>query len=297
MNKQELEKHRKAAKTLKKAKKAAKDNIKAGDKLIDIANLIEGKIKENGAEPAFPVNLSLNEVAAHYTPKKNDEKKVKEDDILTIDIGVHIDGYIADSAITLDFGDNEELVKTPKKALEKAIEKINKKGKETTIKEIGSTIEYEIKKRGYKPVANLTGHGLKKYKTHTDPTIPNVKTPNSNKLKNNQVIAIEPFATDGSGRVKETSDPQIFNLKKLKKLKIRDRNARKLLKQIKEKYKTLPFAKRWLKNFKRLDYSLKKLKQNNLIKSYSPLKDLESGNVSQYEDTLIIKENSCEKIT
>lgn len=297
MNQKELEKHREAGKILKEVKNESKDFIETKSKLSEIANFIEDSITKKGAKPAFPINLSLNETAAHYTPSEDDKKTIEKNDILTVDIGVHVDGYIADSAFTLDFGNNSKLLEAPKKAVEEAIKKIKKKGAGTKITEISSTIEYEIKKRGYKPVANLTGHGLQRYKTHSEPSIPNVKSPNSGKLKKNQVVAIEPFATNGSGRVKEGGNPQIFSLKKMKRLKIRDRNARKIIKKVKEKYKTLPFAKRWLTEFNRIDFTLKNLKQKNLIKSYSPLKDRENGLVSQFEDTVIVDEDSCKKIT
>ncbi|PTD93401.1 type II methionyl aminopeptidase [archaeon SCG-AAA382B04] len=297
MKQKEIEKYKQAGKILREVRKESKDYIEEGQKLIEIAKFIEDKIKQGGAKPAFPVNISLNEIAAHYTPKKDDQTKVEKDDILTIDMGVHIDGYIADSAYTLDFGDNKELIQASKKAVEKAIQKVEEKGAGISITEISQTIEYQIKKRGFNPIANLTGHGLKKYETHSEPSIPNVKTPNSEKLHENQIVAIEPFATDGSGRVKEGSNPQIFSLKQTKQRGVRDRNARKILKKIKKEYKTLPFAKRWLTQFKKLNFSLKKLQQKNILRSYSPLKDRENGLVSQAEETIIVKENSCEKTT
>lgn len=297
MKQERLNKYKKAGKILKEVKKESKNQIEPGDKLSKIAKNIETGIKKRGGKSAFPVNLSLNEIAAHYTPKIEDDTKVEKGDILTIDIGVHINGYIADSAYTLDLGNHKELTETPKKALEKAIKKIKQKGSGTQISEISSKIEYEIKKRGFKPITNLTGHGLKKYKTHTEPTIPNITSPNTGKLQKDQVIAIEPFATAGSGRVKDTSDPQIFNLKKMSGLKIRNKNARKILKEVKENYKTLPFAKRWLNKFNKLDFALKKLKQKNLIQSYSPLKERQNELVSQHEHTLIIKEESAQVIT
>ncbi|OUJ18959.1 Methionine aminopeptidase Map [Methanonatronarchaeum thermophilum] len=290
-------KTREAGKILREVKKEIKPTIKINSPVIEIAETIENKIKDKGGKPAFPCNISINNLAAHYTPTYQDQTKIQKGDLVKIDIGVHINGYIADSAFTLDFGDNEKIVKATEQALQKAIE-IADNGAGTPINEISSAIEYEIKKQDLQPVVNLTGHGLNQWNTHVNPSIPNVKTNNNHKLKEGQVIAIEPFATNGSGRVRERGSSEIYSLKN-KKTKTRNRRARKLLKTIKKQYKTLPFAKRWLQNqnHKKLDYTLKKLTQKGALRSYAPLYDKENSKVSQAEHTLIIHKNKAEKIT
>ncbi|WGI17296.1 type II methionyl aminopeptidase [Methanonatronarchaeum sp. AMET-Sl] len=292
-----LKKTRKAGKILREVKKEIKPKIKIDTPVIEIAEQIENQIKQKGGKPAFPCNISINNLAAHYTPTKNDQTKIQKGDLVKIDIGVHIDGYIADSAFTIDQGNNQKLVEATEKALQKAIETANN-GAGTPIKEISSAIEYEIKKRDLQPVVNLTGHGLNQWNTHVNPSIPNIKTNNNHKLKEGQVIAIEPFATNGSGRVKEKGKPEIYSLKN-QKTKTRNRKARKLLKTIKKQYKTLPFAKRWLQNkkHKKLDYTLKKLTQQGALRSYAPLYDKQNSKVSQAEHTIIIHKNKAEKIT
>ncbi|UOY10635.1 type II methionyl aminopeptidase [Methanonatronarchaeum sp. AMET6-2] len=292
-----LEKTRQAGEILREIKKEVKPDIQVGTSLLEIAEKIEEKTRKKGGQPAFPTNISINNLAAHYTPTNNDQTQIQKGDIVKIDIGVHIDGQIADSAFTLDFGENDKLIEAAEKALEKAI-KTAENGAGTPINEISSAIEYEIKKRDLQPVVNLTGHGLDQYQTHVDPSIPNIKTNNNNKLKEGQVIAIEPFATNGSGRVTEKGNPEIYSLTD-PKTKTRNREARKLIKTIKNQYKTLPFAKRWInqKQHPKLKYTLKKLTQKGALRGYAPLYDNENTKVSQAEHTLIIHENEAEKIT
>ncbi|OKY77115.1 MAG: Methionine aminopeptidase Map [Candidatus Methanohalarchaeum thermophilum] len=290
------DKYRKAGKILREVKKDTREEIEPGKNLFQLAEYVENRIREKGGKPAFPCNISLNEIAAHYTPKQDDENDIPEDALVTIDIGVHIDGYIADSAFTVGTEKDQDLIKATKSALEKAIKLVKEQGAGISVKKISETIEKEIHEHGYKPVANLTGHGLNRWKTHVDPTIPNISSPTKAKLDKGQVIAIEPFASAGSGRVNESGSPEIYSLAK-QKANVRDRRSRKLLEHIKQNYKTLPFAKRWLSDFKRLDYSLKQLRKKNLLNTYSPLKDRSNGRVSQKEHTMIIKEKTCEVIT
>ncbi|MDO8647504.1 MAG: M24 family metallopeptidase, partial [Candidatus Diapherotrites archaeon] len=171
MKKQEFECYIKAGKIATKVKANARKHAKVGMKLLDLAECIEKEIIEEGGKPAFPVNLSANNVAAHYTPKINDELEIQENDVLKIDIGVHVEGFIADCACTVDFsGKNQKLVEASEKALENALTLV-KPGLE--IGKIGEEIEKTIKSFGFNPVYNLSGHGLAKYETHAFPTIPN----------------------------------------------------------------------------------------------------------------------------
>jgi methionyl aminopeptidase len=288
-----LDKYRSAGRILAEVREEAKEKIKEGVLLLEVAEFVENSIREKGGEPAFPCNISRNEEAAHATPPI-DDKTVFGKDIVKLDIGTHIDGYIGDSAVTVDLsGNNEGLVKASEAALNEAI-KIIRDGVSTV--EIGEVIEKTIREQGYKPVVNLTGHGLMKYNSHAPPTIPNVKYEHGVILRENDVVAIEPFATDaqGAGKVVESGNAEIYSLIKAKPVRLKE--AKKLVEEIK-KYQGLPFAKRWLPR-ERLDLALRTLENTKgVLRDYPVLREEEKGLVSQAEHTIIVKENGCEVTT
>jgi methionyl aminopeptidase len=263
--------------------------IKPGVKLIDIAEFVENKIRELGGEPAFPCNISLNSDAAHFTPKRGDKRVLNDGDVVKLDIGAHIDGIIADTAITFDLGDHRDMVIAVEKALESAIGEVYA-GADTS--DIGKAIEREIREMGYKPVVNLTGHGLMPYLAHSPPTIFNYGTDRGVRLEEGMVIAIEPFATDGAGKVGERGETEIYSVVSLKP--VRMKMAREILKEV-EKYKTLPFAKRWLK--KAPDIIMNKLVREGILRSYPVLAEVERGIVTQAEHTVIVESDGARIVT
>ena len=281
-----LEKYREAGRILTEVKDNAVKRVKVGASLLELAEHIESSIKDKGAGVAFPTNISINEEAAHATPSTND-KRVFGRDLVKLDIGAHIDGYIADTAVTIDLGSNQQIVKASQTALDAAIE-IVKAGINTS--ELSEIIEKTITSFGFNPVVNLTGHGLEQYVQHAPPSILNKRTETGVNLKEGQVIAIEPFTSNGTGRVYEAGHAEIFSLLDLKP--IRSSDARTVLREI-ETFKKLPFAKRWLKG--RVDMSLRQLEAAGIIRSYPVLKD--HGLVSQSEDTVIVTVDGCEVIT
>jgi methionyl aminopeptidase len=288
-----LDKYRGAGRILAEVREEAIERIKEGVSLLEVAEFVENSIREKGGEPAFPCNISRNEEAAHATPSI-DDKAVFGKDIVKLDIGTHIDGYIGDSAVTVDLsGNNDGLVKASEAALNEAI-KIIRDGVSTV--EIGEVIENTIREQGYKPVVNLTGHGLMRYNSHAPPTIPNVKYEHGVILRENDVVAIEPFATDaqGAGKVVESGNAEIYSLIKAKPVRLRE--AKKLLEEIK-KYQGLPFAKRWLPR-ERLDLALRMLENTKgVLRDYPVLREEEKGLISQAEHTIIVKEDGCEVTT
>ncbi|MDD5163863.1 MAG: type II methionyl aminopeptidase, partial [Candidatus ainarchaeum sp.] len=189
------EKYIKAGKILLKAKENALKRIKPGQKLLEIAEKIEADIVEMGGLPAFPVNLSINETAAHFTPAFNDELVLNEKGLLKVDLGAHIDGFIADAAFSINpSNDFAKLIEASEKALENALASV-KQG--ATIGKIGEEIEKTIKSYGFNPVQNLTGHELGEYQQHAGISIPNIGRNDERKLEAGHAYAIEPFATDG----------------------------------------------------------------------------------------------------
>lgn len=286
-----IENYLKAGQILSQVRSEAKDKIQIGVSLLEIAEFVENRALELGADgSAFPCNISRNDEAAHATPLIGDEDVFGED-IVKLDLGVHVNGYIADSAVTVDLSGNyTDLVKASEAALYAAID-IVASGVNTC--ELGAVIEDTINSYGFKPVGNLTGHGLAQYLPHFHPSIPNRKVSAGALLHTGDVIAIEPFATDGVGKVADGSLTEIFQLVNVKP--VRMPAARQLLKEI-EIYSTLPFAKRWLRSDK-LDFALMQLQRSGIIHSYPVLKEISGGMVSQAEHTVIVTDDGCEVTT
>ena len=285
-----LEKYRQAGRILKEVREAAAGRVQKGAKLLDVADAIEADIVARGGKPAFPVNISLDAEAAHDTPEPGD-LRVFADDIVKLDIGVHIDGYIADTAVTVDLSGNPDLVKASETALEEAI-KVVRAGASTA--DIGAAIEAAIDGFGFRPIYNLTGHGLEQFVQHAPPSIPNRKIGQGITLQAGQVIAIEPFATDGVGIVVEGHYAEIFGLTALKPVRLPW--ERDMLKAI-QAFDGLPFARRWLADLKRSEKTLDALLRAGIIHAYPVLIEQAGGMVSQAEHTLIVTEDGCEVTT
>ncbi len=286
MDNETLEKLIKAGEILKTATKEAAEKIAPGVKILEVAEFVERRIVELGAKPAFPANISINSDAAHFTPKRGDERTFKKGDVVKLDVGAHIDGYIADMAVTVDLGNNRELVRAAKDALHAAMD-IVKAG--VSISDLGRAIEDTIKEYGFRPIVNLTGHGLQPYMTHAPPSIFNYATERGAKLEEGMVIAIEPFATNGVGKVGERGECEIYSLKNPKP--VRMKLAREIVKEVQEKYLTLPFAKRWLS--KAPDIILSRLAREGVLRAYPVLTEVSGGLVSQWEHTLIVEEGGA----
>ena len=258
--------------------------IKKGNSLLETTELIEKKIYELGAKPAFPVQISCNEIAAHFCVE-DDDKTIFDEQVVSLDLGVHVDGAIGDNAYTIDLsGRYNDLVKAAQKALEEALKIINV-GVE--LREIGKVINDTIKSYGYAPVRNLSGHGLDLYNIHSKPTIPNIDNGDKTTLKKDMVFAVEPFATTGSGVVHESGLPTVFMLEHKKP--VRSPITREILKEI-ETYERLPFAKRWLtKKFgAKANFALRELTQLGIIHQFPPLVEVNKGVVTQAEHSVLI---------
>lgn len=275
----------KAGEITAKAREYGKELVKPGASLLEVTEKIEKKIAELGGKCAFPVQLSINEVAAHYNAFVNDETKFKEGDLIKLDLGVHINGAIGDTAVTIDLGDNTKLVNASKDALKAALDMIKPGVK---IREIGKVIEETITKAGFKPIRNLGGHGLSLFQTHDPPFIPNFDNGDETELKKGDIIAIEPFATDGVGLVDEGKLSEIYVLENAKP--VRDMTSRKLLIFIGEEYKSLPFCKRWLLKQRGVNFALPNLIRNDVLHHYNHLVEKGKGLVSQHEHTVIVGE-------
>lgn len=289
-----LGEYRKAGKIAAEVREWSKKLIKPGAKAFDVAETIEEKITEKGAGLAFPCNVSLNDVAAHYTPFVKDDLTFKETDLVTIDLGAHMDGYISDTAYTIDLsGENGKLIEASDAALEAAISTVRAG---VSVSDIGEAVEGAIRARGFRPIENLTGHQLLQYELHGPMAIPNIKVPFDKKLEEGQVFAIEPFATNGRGRVIEGNRTEIYSF--LRPMPTRLAEGKKIL-QFAEERQGLPFCERWFKDMNqfKLKMAMRELTQRGALHGYAVLHEAEKGLVSQTEHTVIVEKGGCSVTT
>jgi methionyl aminopeptidase len=279
------EKILKAGKISSQVKIYARTIVKKGIPLLEIAEKIEAKIFEFGGKPAFPVNLSINEVAAHYTPGHDD--KTAANGLLKVDFGVNVDGWVADNAFSVDLDENKEnkkLIAVSEAALLKASSEIKLN---VSANKIGSVISKTIEEGGFSPIINLSGHSMEQYSLHAGITIPNIDDGKTIKLEEG-LYAIEPFATPGSGKVRDGKPSGIYELTSEKSP--RSSLAREILEFIKKEYNTLPFCSRWI--FKKFEarglFALKELEANGNLHHFSQLVEVSDSKVSQAEQTIFI---------
>jgi methionyl aminopeptidase len=262
-----------------------KSMIRKNAKMIDVCDRVEEKIIELGGRPAFPVQISMDHVAAHYCPSPNDDI-IFQEQLCCLDVGVEVNGAIGDNACTVDLsGKYSDLVKASEEALQAATEVLEVG---VTLGKIGRSIQDAITSRGFAPIRNLSGHGLGIYGIHTSPSIPNYDTGDNTKLLKGMTIAIEPFATDGKGMIHETNNAEVFMLEHKKP--VRNPITRQVLSEI-DKFKGLPFTTRWLtKKFPefKVNYALNELAKAGSIHMFPPLTEVTKGMVSQAENSFLI---------
>jgi len=254
--------------------------------LVSIAKKVEAKIIQLGGKPAFPTSIAKNEMAAHFCPL-DEVEMVEQGDLIKLDIGVHINGFIADTACTVEVGTDNyvELMRASKDALKDALERF-KPG--VTLGEIGEGIQEIINAYSFNPIRNLSGHEIKPYMLHAGLSVPNFKTNNSTPLEEGQVFAVEPFATPGEGFVKDGKPSGIFRIVDHRQVRV----GRDIFEFAKREYKTLPFTSRWLAQrfpeFK-LFSGLRFMEREGAIYQYPQLPERSNGMVSQAEHTVIVR--------
>jgi len=293
-----LQKYRKAGKIAAEVRKETRKFVREGMPIIDLCEEVESRIEKKGGKPAFPCNVSVNEIAAHYTSPPQDKRLIPENSIVKVDIGVHIDGYIADTAVTVCFNpEYENLVHTAEEAREKAIE-ILRPG--LSISRFGSMIEKTIKSRGFKPISNLTGHQIGRYLVHAGRALPNVSHFSFSKINVGEIYATEPFVTvaDAAGKVKNESEAYIFRFIKQKSL--RNQYAKRLLLYIQKNFRTLPFTERWLGGCipqSRYKNAFSELLSSKSVMSYPVFIEASRKPVAQAEHTVLIVKDGCLVLT
>ena len=295
MNPEEIEKWKEAGKLARDALHYGKKLIQNNSKMLEVTEKIESYVIKNGGELAFPTNLAVNNVGAHWTPSSKSDDVFNKGDIVKLDVGVHIEGYIGDNALTVEIETNKykKMIEASREALNAAID-VAAAGVNVGI--IGHAVQDKIEQYGYRPIANLTGHRIKRYNLHSGISIPSVRERGGPSLSNGDIVAIEPFVTDGAGRVGGKRNSNIYHLRQIRK--VRDEKATELMMEIQNRYKGLPFAERWLHKIQdNAGKNLQKLMRAGIVSYYHVLDELGKGIVAQSEHTLLITNNGNEVLT
>jgi len=295
-----LENYIRAGRIAAKVREKMREIVREGMPLIDICEIAENMIREMGGNPAFPCNVSVNEIAAHYTSPPNSTIVVPEGSIVKIDIGVHINGYIADTATTICFNpEYENMIHAAERALETAI-KVTRPG--ILISKISSEIQEVIERYGFKPVYNLCGHEIGRYQVHAGKSIPNVSHLSIERIRPGRVYAIEPFVTfkSAAGKVEDGAEKYIFRLIKTK-CSLKNVEAKNLLRIIEDNFKTLPFAERWLDKICGYNESYRRafleLLSSKCLMAYPVFIEVSRKPVAQAEHTIYVGEKDIIVLT
>jgi len=271
-------------------------HVVRGAKLRDVCEQVEMEITRRGGGVAFPVQSSRNDIAAHYCPPPEDETLYEDGDLAKLDIGVHVDGWVVDTAVTVNVGDrpeNRPFIQAAEAALAAAIE-VARAG--ILVREISAAIERTLDSHRLRPMRNLCGHGVGRYIVHSPPPIPNSPEPTDVLLPAHAVVAVEPFATDGHGLVGERGAAEVFRVDpdRLDRAGLDLRLAQKLV-----ELRGLPFARRQLKEFPRplVEGTLQTLKQRGQLTAYPPLVERSGRKVAQAEHTLYLGPSGTEVLT
>lgn len=296
MDAEHIAKFRQAGRIASAARDLGAKMIRPGVTIREVTEAVEAEIARLGGKPAFPAQSSRNHIAAHYCAAPEDDTRYEEGDVVKLDIGAHVDGFVADTALTVDLsasGANKKLVEAAKAALEAAIG-IAAPG--VAVTEIGRVVRDTIRSYGFNPIVNLTGHGVGRYIIHCSPQIPNVPDGSTEKLRAGMFVAIEPFATDGKGMIREQGRPEVFRLAR-RPAKLKGIDA-EVLAAIEEVH-GLPFARRYLRQFskERVEESFLGLARAGVLDRYPPLVEAAGTKVAQWEHTLYIGADGTEVIT
>jgi methionyl aminopeptidase len=287
------EEYLRAGKIAANVREQIRGEVKPGVKALDICERVENLTRQLGGGIAFPCDVNINQVAAHYASPVGDQTIIQQGQIVKVDLGVHIDGYIADTAVTICFDPAlTQMVKAAEEALAVAIKTV-KAGARAS--DIGATIEHTIKNRGFRPIRNLTGHKLSRYIVHAGRSIPNVAGYELHRLEEDEVYAIEPFTVlnNAVGEVRDGPPSNIYRWERKKNL---EGVSKQMLAFIQQEYRTLPFASRWIFNkFPGPDgvSAFSDLLSSRCVMSYPQLLEKSGGVVAQAEHTVIVQKEGC----
>ncbi len=266
-----------------------------GARLVDVVHSVEEHIRRQGLGLAFPCTLSVDHVAAHWTPTHDDASVLKEGQVVKVDCGAELNGALSDNACTVEVGGTgryRDLIECSEACLKEAISII---GPNVDLGTVGAAIEMTAKDFGFTPIQNLTGHSLETFNLHAGLTVPNVPMRIARRPRIGDVLACEPFVTNGqAGRVENSGPGNIYHFQRSKPLRLP--SAKRLLASVERHYPKLPFAERWLTGAlepNKLGFNLLQLQKEALLKHYPALSEASGGMVAQAEATLVITEDGC----
>lgn len=298
MDEEGLELLRRAGRIARRVREKALELVREGAKLIEICEALEGMILKEGAKPAFPCNICVNDVAAHYTPPPGDGSVIPPRALVKVDVGVSVDGYIADTAATVALDPSlEPMAEAARAAL---LEAVRMAAPGVPVSEIGAAVQRVVGLRGFRPIKNLTGHEIARYNLHAGLSIPNIPAPQAGKLQPGHIYAIEPFVTsaDGAGEVVSARQTTIYRLDAARVLGMKLKaEERRLAQLISERFDSLPYTPRWIPGFKEVRKTHERMVKTGRIHGYPVLVERRGRPVAQAEHTILITEDGCEVIT
>lgn len=283
-------------KTLRRAGQIAREVLNLGAGLIvpgaslrAVCETVEAEIEKRGGKPAFPAQTSVNDIAAHDCPSPDDLRTYKAGDLAKLDIGVHIDGWVVDTATTVNVGGsgNGRMVEAARQALAAAVSTV-KPG--LPVKEVSLAIERAITNAGFTPLENLCGHGVGHYVVHAPPAITNTVRAAEGRLPMRGVIAIEPFASDGHGRSGPRGTSEVFRLLPSAKDRLKEFGVDGAFAEALLSWRGLPIARRYFRQFGNdfVSEVFQKLERARLLHSYPPLVALSGRPVAQAEHSVYL---------
>jgi methionyl aminopeptidase len=275
----DLENWRRAARIAADARELGLRLAVPGALRREIAEAVEGFIRDQGAAPAFPVNLSRNGEAAHYTPDADDAAALAPGDLLKVDVGAHIDGAVADTADTVEVGGGRRhahLIEAVHEAVAAGVRAVRPNG---PVDAVSQAVAAAIRARGLKPVSDLTGHSIERYVLHAGKSIPNVPGMTDASFVEGEIVAIEPFATNGEGRI---DNGPFGNIARFRRAPPADDP---MLAPLFARFSTLPFATRWIDGAVRAE-ALERARR--YLQSYPVFLERRGGLVAQAEHTVLV---------
>jgi len=298
ISKDELEAYRRGGQIISELRRTIPKMVREGALVRELCEQVEAEIVTLGGQPAFPCNVGINEVAAHYTSPWDDASVLPRDSVVKVDFGVHIDGYINDSAVTVSLNPvHRSMIEVAEEALRVGVGIVAHGVK---FSDVGEEIEKVITQYGCRPIRNLTGHKVERYTIHAGRSVPNVAGPTPGRFEADDVYAIEPFVTvkEAAGRVEDSE--QMFIYRAVRDKGIKSESAKRIVEHVRKTYRTLPFASRWLySSLGRVVFEegFPEAVRTKCISGYRVLVEASGKVVTQAEHTLVVKENGCEVFT
>ncbi|RDL31020.1 Methionine aminopeptidase 2-3 [Venustampulla echinocandica] len=319
LNSDFLSDYRQAAEAHRQVRQWAQKSIKPGQTLLEIANGIEDSARRlvghDGltegdsliAGMGFPTGLNIDNIVAHYSPNAGCKTILRQDNVLKVDIGIHVGGRIVDSAFTMAFNPMyNNLLAAVKDATNTGVREA---GIDVRVGELGGYIQeamesYECEINGttypIKAIRNLCGHTILPYSIHGTKSVPFIKTNDMTKMEEGDVFAIETFGSTGSGRYIEGGEVSHYALRRdVAKTDLTLSSARSVLGAVKKNFSTIPFCRRYLDRIGQEKYllGLNHLVKAGIIEDYPPLNEKQGTYTAQFEHTILLRPNVKEVIS